>query len=104
MPQHQCTIEDLAVYTSNLGANGPWELNIDRSPSKVGTHGEVCDRSDECDGCGDVVEDALLAGLHMCETQEDQGGKHHDCGDRPVHVGAMSGDGDANGLTIDGIA
>ena len=68
-------------------------LDGDGREAQVGAHGEVSDGGDEGDGGGDVVEDALLAGLPRREAHKDEGRGRHARAHGPIPVGAADGDG-----------
>lgn len=65
------------------------EFDSNRSPANVGGHGEVSDGSYHGDTSGDVVKDAVLAGLRGRKTHEDNCRSGHYGADSPVPVGAV---------------
>lgn len=79
------TIEDLAVETRHLRVAAD-ELNSNTSPTKVRSHGEVSNRGDHSDGSSDVVEDAVLARLGGCESNECHRCRNHDSAHSPVPI------------------
>jgi len=99
-PINVADIEDLTVHTANLRHVGSGELDIDRGPAEVGSHGEVGNSGDHGDGSSDVVEDAVLARLGHAQAQEDKGGSSHNSAYGPVPVGAADGDGDVRRLAV----
>lgn len=84
-------VEDLTVSSTNNGVVAR-ELDSDRSPPKVGSHGEVRNRSDHGDTSSDVVEDTVGSWLHGRQTDEGHCRDGHDGAYRPVEVTAMGGD------------
>jgi len=96
-------IKDLTIDTTDNRVVAR-ELDINRRPAQVGAHGEVRDRSDHGDGGGDIVEDAVVAGLGKGEAYEGEGRAGHDGRHGPIPIRAMSCDGDVDRLAVDGIA
>lgn len=80
LPINVSHIENLTVEAGNFGVTS-YVFDMDGSPAKVGTHGEVGDGSDHGDGSGDVMKDAVRATLGETHADEDQGGYGHDGGD-----------------------
>lgn len=89
-------VEDLTEQASNFRI-ASLELNNDGSVAQVGSHGEVCDGSDECYGSSDVVEDAISARNTEAQSHKDESAESHNGCDSPIPVGAMSGDVDVRG-------
>jgi hypothetical protein len=83
-------VEDLADVSSDLRIT-TLEFNLNTGPAKVGCHGEVSNGCNHGDGCGDVVEDTLLARLPEGQPHEGKGRDHHDRRHGPVPVGSMGG-------------
>lgn len=84
-PINVADVEDLAVSTTNLRVVAN-EFDGNASPAKVGSHGEVGDCCDHGDGCRNVVEDTLLAGLGGGESNECNRCSDHDRSHSPVPV------------------
>ena len=91
-PVDVTNVEDLSVQASNLGIRAD-ELDSRGCPADVGCHAEVGDRGDHGDTGGNVVEDAVFAGLCVGEAEEGDGGCGHGGADGPVEVGAADGNG-----------
>jgi len=98
----QLTIKDLAVKTADLRVVAN-ELDGNTSPAKVRSHREVRDRGNHGDGSGDVVEDAVLARLSCCESNESHSRGNHDRAHSPVPVRTANGDGNVSVGIVDGI-
>jgi hypothetical protein len=98
----QLTIEDLTVKTRNLRVAAD-ELNGNAGPAKVRSHGEISNRCHHSDGCGDVVEDAVLARLGGCKSNKGEGRSHHDRAHSPVPIRTANGDGNVSVGIVDGI-
>lgn len=80
LPINVPDVEDVTIEASDLGV-GAHEFDFNRSPAEIGTHGEVCDRGDKCDGRGDVVEDTVSARLRETQANEGEGSNGHDGSD-----------------------
>ena len=102
LPINVSNVEDLTVITADDRITAH-ELNVDRGPSEVATHGEVRDRGDHSDAGGDVVEDTLRARLGESKTNECERRAYHHGRHRPIPVGPMSGNGDFDMHTVDGV-
>jgi hypothetical protein len=76
-------IEDLTHIASHLRV-AALELNLDGGPTQIAAHAKVRDRSDQRDTGGDVVEDALIAGLSERQAHERKGGSSHNSCDGEV--------------------
>lgn len=96
-------IEDLTVNTADLGVAAA-ELNVDRGPAKVGSHGEVGNGGGHGNSGSDVMENTMLTRLGNSKTGEDEGRQGHDSSHCPVPVGAADGDGDVSALAVDSVA
>ena len=96
-------VEDLTVDTADDWV-AAYEFDIDGSPAKVGAHGEVGNGGNHGDGCSDVVEDAVLAGLGDGKADKGKGRAGHDGADGPVPIGAMGSDGNGDRLAVDSVA
>jgi hypothetical protein len=69
------------------------ELDPDRSPSQVRSHGEIGNAGNTRNGSGDVVEDSLGTGLGSTQANKHKRRKEHDGKDSPVPIRTMGGDG-----------
>lgn len=62
LPVNVANVEDLTKVAGDFGV-GTHELGANTSLSQVGAHGEVSDTGDHGDSSGDIVEEAVCAGL-----------------------------------------
>lgn len=77
-PIHISGIEDRSVDASNNRIRA-LELDIDRSPSKVAAHREVCDTCRQVQSGGEVEEDSMCSWLSgCCYHDTDSGGTPDD--------------------------
>lgn len=76
-------------------------FHVNGRETQVRSHGEVGNGSHHCHACGDVVEDAFGAWLHLAESEKGKGRYCHDGTDSKVEVGAMCGDGDLSNAIVD---
>jgi hypothetical protein len=111
-------VEYLTVRAGNfrIGTN---EFSTNGSPTKVGTHAEVGNRGDECNGSSNVVEDAMctwqkklkptntkVATVITAQTafvQISYGAKSFNVKTYPVPVGPMSCDCNTSSPAVIGV-
>lgn len=80
LPVDVSNIEDLTHSAGHPGIGSP-ELWFNTGLSKVGAHGKISDGSNQCDCCGDVVEDTVRTGLGEREPSEGEGRNEHHSAD-----------------------
>lgn len=78
-------VKDLTVESRDYRV-ASHKLNSDGSPADIRCHREICDGCDHGDTGSDVVEEAVLAGLGVSKTKEDESGSSHGSADGPVEI------------------
>ena len=99
VPIDVADVENFTIDTTHCGIRSH-EFDVDRCPSKVGSHGEVRYSRDHGDARCNVVEDTVLSRFGESKSHECKGSAGHDSRNRPIPIRATDGDGNVHMFAI----